>query len=234
MDTTNPIPPFSLKWYQVWLKVFLHPSVDSFLQIQSDPRASLMRAFLWVAATGTAADLLRTITAAVYDPKQSEFIGCSPIIGSLLGMLILLLASLPSHYAAGGDEKAKNAFLYNVAAIIAPAALLYGLLIALAQLLAPVSGLIPLGIHTALAAFLGYLLGLFFFALKAAENIETGKALKIIGVPFLLLIPAALILFYFRIREFLAPYPGLDKLYLGLLVTFLAIGSFFGSGRRRR
>ncbi len=140
MDAASPQIQRSYRWYEVWGKVYLQPKEQSFHEILADPRYHVRRALFWVALSGFAAAFLDNAPSSVAGWNLSDALLMSILLGPLIAVFALLMLSLLPVHASGkfSTEKEKNRFVYCVAAALSPTALVYGVLLAVSQLLARV------------------------------------------------------------------------------------------------
>lgn len=194
MDAPDVQSTQSLKWYEVWREVFLHPSEETFHRILADPMARPGRAFVWVAVLGVISGIIQSFSAQNVDvdfaPGITLFslVLCIPlaaVIGLALGALIM-------HWIAGlfGGTGTFDRLVYAFGAIQAPATLVSVILSSIGTLLGLSTGqgtsspflicLAPFSLAWSL-----YLLFLDVLALKAVERLTTGKALLTLLLPLI-------------------------------------------------
>jgi hypothetical protein len=176
-----PTDPQSFTWYEIWVEVYIHPSEQIFRQILADPKFHILRAFLWTFSSGALA--LFMVSLAFQADGKSLFILLTTaiLVGMLLGpflaTLALVIISLPLVHGSGQfrTEQDKNRFVYCVAAVLAPALLAYGFLIAIGSLLAKLT--LDLGLVLIILALL--VTTYFFWLVKNGFNAATKQGPEI-------------------------------------------------------
>lgn len=198
MDAVSSAPVESMKWYEVWRKVFLHPSANTFDRILADPTATPRRAYAWVAIISA----LISIFGQIFSPDASIlrlifYMIFVPIL-SLFGLAFnaLILHWVAKRYHGQGSY---NRMVYVLSAIIAPFSIIDLSLNTVLSSLEPLYWLVSF----ILAIFMIYLQ---VQAIKAAERITTSEAFWTSMLPGLVLV--ALIFFVAIVLALLAPALG--------------------------
>lgn len=199
MDAANMPVTTSLKWYEVWRQIYLHPSVESFLRILADPLAKPGRAYLWVAVMAVISGLLQGLgfnTAGrsglgVSGPILT--LGCGLIIAPVLAVIGLAFGSLIVHWIAGlfGGQGTFERMVYAYGAIEAPATLVSIIFSTLLLILTggeTTGGRSTLGLCAAPFSLVWgiYLLILQINAIRAVEKLSTGRAILTLLFPLIL------------------------------------------------
>ena len=202
MHTTNIQPFTSRAWYDLWWDVWTLPGTETFRQLLEESNGGAGRGFLWILLSGILSAVayavmmfffpnisLSSIPAANRQMFQTfgavgNFV-CIPI-ASVIGAVITagIYHGLARLFGGVGEW---GRLVFCFAAIQSPA-----VLIALASSL-PVSILsaskspfvLPVAVFSILFSLVLsiYTTALYVFALKATENIGTGKALTVILLP---------------------------------------------------
>jgi hypothetical protein len=190
MDTTSSLVPQSLRWYEVWKEVLFHPSEKTFHRILSDPAASLSRAYLWVAVTGTLFGIYFCIYMTTHCPVCTvrDFV-ITLIAFPISGMFLLALSAITLHWFAKliGGQGIYNHIVYGLGAILAPT-----FLVLLLLMLLPLPGTLTFLIQIILNIYIIFLSAL---VIKVVERLDTRKTLFVLiplliiyGLPYTLII----------------------------------------------
>lgn len=190
----------SLKWYEVWREVFLHPSVATFERILADPKASSTRAFLWVAVMGVIAGVIQALVnqaTGIFNTAESgglKFLSsfvCGIFVAPIAAVVFLALGTFITHVIARalGGTGLYDRLLYCMAAISAPSTLvsvIFAILGAAGQV--GTRSLLAICVAPFSLAFGIYTIVLEVLALRAAERLTTGRAILTLLMPLILFI----------------------------------------------
>lgn len=105
METEIDSSQLSLKWFEIWRMAFLHPTIQTFLQIVSDSKASTRWGIIWMAIT--------TLIIWIVGPQRtlwwglvannlgldaaSYFIAIGTIVFPVFGVVAFLISVAISH-----------------------------------------------------------------------------------------------------------------------------------------
>ena len=199
MNAISTEPVQSLKWYEVWREVFLHPSEKTFDRILADPTATPNRAYIWVAIMSTLIGILGQFFSLNFTiPSLFIAVVFSPIFG-LIGLAsgALLLHWIAKRYKGQGTY---SRMVYALGAIfISPYYMIYTFL----QWVLSSQELLSSLVLEIFALFMVYLTAQ---AIKAVERINTGQAYWTLILPVLLM--AVLAVFVIVALAFLSPAIG--------------------------
>jgi hypothetical protein len=105
METKADPTQLSLKWFEIWRIAVFHPTIQTFSQIVSDPKASTRRGIIWMGITaliiwivGPQRDLWWGLVANQFGLKTaSYFVVIGTIVSPILGVIALLINAAMSH-----------------------------------------------------------------------------------------------------------------------------------------
>lgn len=194
MDTENAVSvvPQSLKWYEILRETIIHPSVETFQHILSDPNASWKRIYWWMVVCYSIFAFLMILINASSFGQAFSFISIGYILmiflGPLLNIVFLLIIAWIIHLIAsrfGGTGKTKQ-LTYVFGILGALGSLLLVPLSILSVIISSTSGsnitaslfIVPLQLASS-----GYILFLLFQAIRAEENLGKGKAFLALIIP---------------------------------------------------
>ncbi len=178
MDNSREEPRQAYLWYKTWWRIYLHPSQEFFREILCDPKIKTRLAFLWLVFSGIIAYIMAALD--ITGEINSETI--SPLcLGILLGPLInffgLLLAAYLLYAVANRGEKVvdKNRFFYCVAAILAPASIIFGGLVGLQRMVSHISPVFGLGTIILSVIFGLYVIWLMVVLVRAGLTLQEAQ-----------------------------------------------------------
>ncbi len=200
--------PRTYKWHEVWQKVYFHPSVQSFIDILQDPTARPGRAFLWVAIMGAIVGLVQSLVTMLVNPVMPQLgdsgpalpvmtlgftLVCGVIVAPIVAVIGLAIGAGVTRLVAGlfGGTGTFDRLVYAFGAISAPStipAALFSIITVVIQGLtmratnssAGLLGLCVLPFSLALGI---YVVVLYVNAIRAVENLTTGKAVLVYFIP---------------------------------------------------
>jgi hypothetical protein len=172
MEAAIETAPRSFHWYEVWWKIYFHPTVSSFQGILADPNAKPGRAIIWVAITG----LILSITKWTIQGQINYMFWVFEAIFATAGLIIVTYVIHVISKLFGGQSTYYQ-LMYCIGAILAP----YYTVLRVLQLTDRLTGYPANYLYFILAAVnlawwvLGFIL--IVNAVRAAEKISLGKGI---------------------------------------------------------
>jgi hypothetical protein len=196
MSTEIGQPAAPRKWYQIWLDIWQHPGTQPFVALLNEPDHDVMRGFIWVAVTSLLLGLVSTIstsrTLVNVAPAFSRSILyslCLVVVTPIVGVIGLIITGGIYHGISKllGGQGTWAGLVICIAALVAPGELLavvinlFTLLTWQVPFLIFIPWIISIGVGI-------YSMILYINALKAAEKLETGKAVLIYFIPVIVVV----------------------------------------------
>jgi hypothetical protein len=108
MEAKTEPPQISLNWFEIWRSAFLHPRIQTFSQIASDPKASVGWGMVWAGIASLLVWILGPqryvwwgLVADQFGLKAGTyFLIIGTIASPILGMIALLVIAAMSHALA--------------------------------------------------------------------------------------------------------------------------------------
>ncbi len=190
------------KWYKIWWDVWIHPGVASFRSLLLEPNHSSTRGYLWVSLIGFVSlilnvpSFLRLMNPAVRPTGLIYYYRCTYILIPVLSVLGLAVSSWIYRLVAklfGGKGNLNNLTLC-LAVVIAPGILIDGIHTLFSYLIYPMPGSIIISGFISIILSI-YTMILWIYALKAVEWLETGQAILVFFIPFIVVVLFAICTF---------------------------------------
>jgi hypothetical protein len=183
----NRVAAKPMAWFEVWLSALTQPNVQAYEQMLADPNANTTRASTWLLISGSVAGLL----AVVFNPAfQSlpETLGAAGVseFDPTTFMIVMILCVVPLSGLASTLGTMLGALLLNwVAKLLGGLGTFTRQFYAIAAYTAPLTlvsaGLTVVPILGCLGALLGlYAIWLNVVAIRAAQEMETGRAIAVV------------------------------------------------------
>jgi len=179
------------KWYEIWWDVWTNPGVGSFQALLQDADHSTARGFIWIAVTSLIVALATSVLSVRallnYQPNFTSplvYYLCLVIFTPIFAIIGLTIATGIYHGIAKllGGTGTWSDLVLCVSAVTAPGEIIACVigLIRFLVLQIPVIIFIP----SLLSFIIGiYAIVLYINALKASENISSGKAVVVYFIP---------------------------------------------------
>lgn len=194
MTTEINQPITKRKWYEIWWDVWRNPGVGSFQALLQDADHSTARGFIWIAVTSLIVALATSVFSVRslqnYEPNFASpmvYYLCVVILTPIFAILGVTISTGIYHGIARllGGRGTWSDLVICVCAVTAPSALIAGViaLITFLILQIPLAFFIP----SLLSFIFGiYAIVLYIIALKASENLSSGKAVLVYFIPALI------------------------------------------------
>lgn len=136
MDAKANPAQISLKWFEIWRIAILHPTVETFSRIISDPKANIKWGIIWMAistfvgwSVGPQTMIVNNFAAQFPRQAYSDIRFVGAIVAPIIGVIALLFVAAVSHGLARrfGGAGAFHQLFYCWAVISLPFTLLSGL-----------------------------------------------------------------------------------------------------------
>jgi hypothetical protein len=100
MDAEANPTQISLKWFEIWRIAILHPTVETFSRIISDPKAGIKWGIIWIAIStfiawffGLQSVVVNNFAAQFPYQAYSNILLVGAIVASIIGVIALLFAA---------------------------------------------------------------------------------------------------------------------------------------------
>ena len=201
--SSGPASIASPSWIRVWLSALTRPTVETFQNLVSDPKATSQRAYRWVFASTFLGYILLSIIVALIGMEVASTFGFAGIAGTVAGTSLLI--GVVYGLIGGAVAVLATALLAGISHLVARAlggAGTYAKLVyAFAAFLAPLTlvslVIAPLPYVTYLQyALMVYEIVLLVIAVKAVNQVTWGRAIvSALTLPAAVLVVAVVVIF---------------------------------------